>query len=158
MTVMPDTKDPGKVTTAGCVLALLVPVMIQGGVVLLAWALHDILATRRLLQETRPDDVGVSVSYPLPGTRFYEQVREQLRGKTHWQESNDLEMMFEGTYRSDFYRQLRNLLHDEVTQHGSAELARRWDELLAREAEYRNDAGSDAVAPAPGLLLHATTG
>ena len=34
--------------------------------------LDDILATRRLVEETRPDDVGVSVSYPLPGTRFYE--------------------------------------------------------------------------------------
>jgi anaerobic magnesium-protoporphyrin IX monomethyl ester cyclase len=100
--------------------------------------LQDILATRRLVQEARPDDVGVSVSYPLPGTRFYEQVKQQLRGKTHWQESNDLEMMFEGTYRSDFYRSLRDLLHDEVTAHGSAELALRWTELLSHEMEFRS--------------------
>jgi anaerobic magnesium-protoporphyrin IX monomethyl ester cyclase len=119
--------------------------------------LHDILATRHLLREAKPDDVGVSVSYPLPGTRFHEQVREQMRGKTHWQESNDLEMMFEGTYRSDFYRQLRNLLHDEVTQPGSLELERRWHELLANEAEYRTDADAKAnrrAAPA-GLALGA---
>jgi anaerobic magnesium-protoporphyrin IX monomethyl ester cyclase len=102
--------------------------------------LPDILATRRLVQEARPDDVGVSVSYPLPGTRFYEQVKQQLRGKTHWQESNDLEMMFEGTYRSEFYRRLRDLLHDEVTAHGSAGLARRWAELLSQEAEFRSAA------------------
>ena len=31
--------------------------------------LDDILATRRLVEEARPDDVGVSVSYPLPGTQ-----------------------------------------------------------------------------------------
>ena len=118
--------------------------------------LHDILATRRLLQEARPDDVGVSVSYPLPGTRFHEQVREQMRGKTHWQESNDLEMMFEGTYRSDFYRQLRNLLHDEITQPGSADLERRWSELLAHEGRYRTDAGADgSLSPAPVLELGA---
>ena len=66
--------------------------------------LDDILATRRLVREARPDDVGVSVSYPLPGTKFYEMVKEQLGDKRHWQESNDLEMMFAGTYTSDFYR------------------------------------------------------
>ena len=32
----------------------------------------DILATRGLVDEARPDDMGVSVSYPLPGTKFYE--------------------------------------------------------------------------------------
>ena len=37
--------------------------------------LDDILATRRLVEEARPDDVGVSVSYPLPGTKFYELVK-----------------------------------------------------------------------------------
>src|SRR5581483_8851178 len=69
--------------------------------------LMDVVATRRVLENARPDDVGVSVSYPLPGTRFHELVKEQLRGKTHWQESDDLEMMFQGTYTSDFYRAVR---------------------------------------------------
>jgi len=99
--------------------------------------LEDILATRRLVQETRPDDVGVSVSYPLPGTKFYEAVRAQLGEKTHWQESNDLEMMFAGTYRSEFYRAIRNLLHDEVTNPAAPEIARRWHDLCAREHEHR---------------------
>jgi len=36
--------------------------------------LEDILATRALLDAARPDDVGISVSYPLPGTPFYQQV------------------------------------------------------------------------------------
>jgi radical SAM superfamily enzyme YgiQ (UPF0313 family) len=99
--------------------------------------LDDILATRRLVEETRPDDVGVSVSYPLPGTRFYEQVKSQLGTKTHWNESNDLEMMFAGTYHSDFYRKVRNLLHDEVTRPGSIDVSERWEELLASELHYR---------------------
>ncbi|MBV8308417.1 MAG: B12-binding domain-containing radical SAM protein, partial [Gammaproteobacteria bacterium] len=60
--------------------------------------LPDILATRELLCAARPDDVGVSVSYPLPGTRFHELVKAQLGSKTHWQDSNDLAMMFHGTY------------------------------------------------------------
>src|SRR6185503_17928297 len=49
--------------------------------------LDDIVATRRLVDESRPDDVGVSVSYPLPGTKFYETVKQQLGAKTRWQES-----------------------------------------------------------------------
>src|SRR6202011_1764679 len=77
--------------------------------------LADILATRSLLESARPDDVGVSVSYPLPGTKFYELVKAQLNGKTHWHESSDLDMMFHGTYTSEFYREIRNLLHDQVS-------------------------------------------
>jgi anaerobic magnesium-protoporphyrin IX monomethyl ester cyclase len=113
--------------------------------------LDDLLATRRLIEEARPDDVGVSVSYPLPGTRFYEQVKSQLGEKTHWNESNDLDMMFAGTYQSEFYRAIRNLLHDEVTHPGSLDVARRWNELLAREHEFRqapqeDDSGFEAAA------------
>jgi len=106
--------------------------------------LDDILATRRLVEETRPDDVGVSVSYPLPGTKFYESVKSQLGAKTHWNESNDLEMMFAGTYHSDFYRKVRNLLHDEVTQPASVDVSERWDELCASELHYRQ---SQAASP-----------
>jgi anaerobic magnesium-protoporphyrin IX monomethyl ester cyclase len=112
--------------------------------------IDDILATRDLLTAARPDDIGVSVSYPLPGTKFYDLVKAQLRAKTHWQESNDLDMMFQGTYTSDFYRTVRNLLHDQVSlqtnaasgslEHGgSAEaIDRRWQELLTDELQYRS--------------------
>jgi anaerobic magnesium-protoporphyrin IX monomethyl ester cyclase len=106
--------------------------------------LDDILATRALVEQACPDDIGVSVSYPLPGTKFYEQVKRQLGSKTHWEESNDLEMMFHGTYRSDFYRIVRDLLHDGVS--GREGTARRWAELLGHEARYRTD---------PGALLNA---
>jgi anaerobic magnesium-protoporphyrin IX monomethyl ester cyclase len=82
--------------------------------------LADILATRELLDAARPDEIGVSVSYPLPGTKFYDLVKAQLGGKTHWQESNDLDMMFHGTYTSDFYRAVRDLMHDQVALQTSA--------------------------------------
>jgi len=113
--------------------------------------LADILATRELLEAARPDDVGVSVSYPLPGTKFYELVKDQLRDKTHWEESDDLEMMFHGTYTSEFYRAIRNLLHQQVSleqlgtidhageyRRGRRLLKRRWQALLARELEHRS--------------------
>ena len=113
--------------------------------------IDDILATRDLLSAARPDDIGVSVSYPLPGTKFYDLVKAQLRAKTHWQESNDLEMMFHGTYTSDFYRAVRNLMHDQITLQtldtavGGDEpiaakraLEQHWRELLGRESQYRS--------------------
>ncbi len=110
--------------------------------------LPDILATRRLIEEARPDDVGVSVSYPLPGTQFYEQVKEQLGAKTRWSESDDLAMMFQGTYRSEFYRAVRDLLHRQVEagDGDDGELPRDWQQLLSQEASFRAD---DAFRRAP---------
>jgi anaerobic magnesium-protoporphyrin IX monomethyl ester cyclase len=123
--------------------------------------LQDIIATRALLEAASPDDVGVSVSYPLPGTRFYELVKAQLHGKTHWQHSDDLEMMFQGTYTSDFYRIVRNLLHDQTTLQaleasqddgeqllGRRSLERRWNELLSHEQQYRTASDDGAAAAA----------
>jgi anaerobic magnesium-protoporphyrin IX monomethyl ester cyclase len=105
--------------------------------------LEDILATRNLLQTSRPDEIGVSVSYPLPGTKFYEQVKAQLGRKTHWQESNDLDMMFHGTFTSEFYRAVRDLLHDQVSMQGasdqiSPDLDERWRRLIEAAAQYRS--------------------
>lgn len=109
--------------------------------------LDDLLATRQLVELAAPDDIGVSVSYPLPGTKFFEEVKAQLGAKTHWDDSADLAMMFRGAYDSDFYRQFRNLLHDQVTlQQGAtdaeaeASLRLRWNALLAGERAHRTEA------------------
>jgi anaerobic magnesium-protoporphyrin IX monomethyl ester cyclase len=108
--------------------------------------LDDILATRRLLEHTRPDDIGVSVAYPLPGTKFFDAVKRQLGEKRNWEQSSDLDMMFFGTYHSEFYRSVRNLLHDQVTEGLSPAVRRRWDELVSREAQFRRtDAGATAT-------------
>ncbi|MBS0579608.1 MAG: B12-binding domain-containing radical SAM protein [Proteobacteria bacterium] len=111
----------------------------------------DILATRDLLETARPDDVGVSVAYPLPGTKFFEQVKGQfLNGKRHWKDSGDLAMMFRGTYSSDFYRAIRDLLHEQVAmvqldtpEHAERyeieqqRLASRWSDLKSTESRFR---------------------
>ena len=74
----------------------------------------DIEKTIQMVRETRPDGLGISVSYPLPGTKFYERVREQLGEKTNWIDSEDLSMMFKGAYTSEFYRALHDALHADV--------------------------------------------
>jgi len=109
--------------------------------------LDDILATRDLLARTQPDDIGVSVAYPLPGTKFFDLVKRQLGEKRNWDESNDLEMMFFGTYRSEFYRSVRNLLHDQVAE-GPEAVGRRWDELVSGEEQFRRrQEGVELEAP-----------
>jgi radical SAM superfamily enzyme YgiQ (UPF0313 family) len=74
----------------------------------------DIQKTIALVRETRPDDVGVSFSYPLPNTRFYARVKQQLGAKQNWSDSEDLCVMFKGTYTDKFYRAIRDALHAEV--------------------------------------------
>jgi radical SAM superfamily enzyme YgiQ (UPF0313 family) len=93
------------------------------------WA--DIQRTVRMVRETRPDDIGVSVAYPLPGTKFYDLVEAQLGAKKNWDDSDDLAMMFQGAYTSEFYRALRDALHLEVTRGDGPEVQRRWREVAA---------------------------
>lgn len=92
--------------------------------------LAELLMTRRLIEEAAPDAIGVSVAYPLPGTRFHEQVREQLGAQTHWRESADLAMMFQGSFGTAFYREVRDLLHAQVEQGDSRALRQRWQALI----------------------------
>jgi anaerobic magnesium-protoporphyrin IX monomethyl ester cyclase len=66
-----------------------------------------------MVRECAPDDIGVSVSYPLPGTTFYQRVQAQLGQKQNWVDSNDLAMMYHATYVPDFYRALHGLVHAE---------------------------------------------
>lgn len=120
--------------------------------------LDELLATRRLIETARPDEIGVSVSYPLPGTKFHEQVRAQLGEKTHWDDSADLAMMFQGSFKTEFYRRFRDLLHElvdlgklddraQADEHHQARLAlqQRWATLIASEQANRSGAG----VPAP---------
>lgn len=74
---------------------------------------EDIEKTLQMVRDCRPDDIGMSVSYPLPGTKFYERVKDQLGVKQNWLDSNDLAMLYEGPYTTEFYRQLHTVLHKE---------------------------------------------
>ncbi len=94
---------------------------------------EDIEATVRMVRETKPDDIGVSVSYPMPGTKFYQLVSSEMKAKTNWSDSADLAMMFRGAYSSDFYRALADALHLEVRHAGSQDAARAWNRVYELE-------------------------
>jgi anaerobic magnesium-protoporphyrin IX monomethyl ester cyclase len=112
---------------------------------------EDIQKTAELIQDTRPDDIGVSVSYPLPGTKFFERVQAQLGEKTNWADSEDLSMMFQGSYSNEFYRALHDALHAQVDswssgrKHGAGQEhnaasapAELWNRVVQLEKSCRN--------------------
>lgn len=74
---------------------------------------REIEMTRQLLRELAPDEIGISVSYPLPGTGFHERVRARLGDKRNWSESADLDPLFPGAFPRDFYRTLSRTIHAE---------------------------------------------
>lgn len=73
----------------------------------------DILKTIQMIKDLNPDNIGISVSYPLPGTKFYEQVKMDMANKSNWSESDDLAMMFKSSFNTDFYRILHGYVHKE---------------------------------------------
>ncbi|HUE97909.1 MAG TPA: radical SAM protein [Anaerolineales bacterium] len=73
----------------------------------------DIEKTIQLVRACDPDDIGISVSYPLPGTKFYQAVHEQLGEKQNWQDSQDLAMLYQGPFPTGFYRKLHSVIHKE---------------------------------------------
>jgi len=73
----------------------------------------DVQRTLQLVRDCDPDDVGVSVSYPLPGTPFYERVRDRITGRSNWIDSADLAMLYDGPYPTSFYHLLHARLHAE---------------------------------------------
>jgi radical SAM superfamily enzyme YgiQ (UPF0313 family) len=83
----------------------------------------DIEKTFQMVRDGRPDDIGMSVSYPLPGTKFYEKVRLELADKQNWIDSSDLDMLYQGPFTTAFYRQLHVVLHKEFR------LRQAWTEL-----------------------------
>ncbi len=76
-----------------------------------AWM--DVQKTLKMVRECAPDDIGISVSYPLPGTKFFERVKMQLGEKQNWVDSDDLAMLYRGPFPQEFYRILHGRVHHE---------------------------------------------
>jgi hypothetical protein len=66
-----------------------------------------------MIRDCLPSDIGISVSYPLPGTLFYERVKKELSEKTNWEDSDDLDPMLRGAYERSFYKILHRFVHAE---------------------------------------------
>jgi anaerobic magnesium-protoporphyrin IX monomethyl ester cyclase len=136
-----DAMDKGTTVEAGRVATRLLKAhgikacwFIQLGYPSESW--DDLLATRDLIRDEGPDEIGVSVAYPLPGTLFYERVRAQIGRQRNWKDTGDLAMLFQGTFDSDLYRRVRDILHEEVESGCLNNDA--WDELEDRVHLHRS--------------------
>ncbi len=110
---------------------------------------EELQQTISFVLKTRPDDIGISFSYPLPGTAFYERVQAELGLKRNWIDSDDLSVMFKASHTTEFYRAVREALHAEVESWSapSNDNARRnrelWQKVDAMEPGCRNPPAHD---------------
>ncbi|MEO8111192.1 MAG: radical SAM protein [Ginsengibacter sp.] len=89
---------------------------------------EDIDKTIAMINTLLPYEIGISVSYPLPGTVFFEKVKSQLIEKTNWTDSNEMALMFRNTFHSAFYKQLHTYVHKSYRKHLSFE---NWRQLFS---------------------------
>jgi radical SAM superfamily enzyme YgiQ (UPF0313 family) len=116
----------------------------------------ELQETIALVRSTKPDDIGISFSYPLPGTAFYERVQAQLGPKRNWSDSDDLCILFEAEYTTDFYLKVREALHEEVDSWSIADgssieatqhVDQLWENVFALEPTSKTS-NSDVQTPA----------
>jgi anaerobic magnesium-protoporphyrin IX monomethyl ester cyclase len=117
----------------------------------------DINKTLKMVRECRPDDIGMSVSYPLPGTKFHAAVKEQLGKKRNWGDSNDLAMLHEGPFNTAFYRQLHSLVHKEFRMRKAWYAIIDWRKRKPKNSGLNSGARLDSFAAIKTLLKNALT-
>ena len=96
---------------------------------------EDILSTRDLIRDEQPDEIGVSVAYPLPGTEFHSRVQAQLGRQRNWKDTGDLAMLFQGAYSTALYRKVRDALHADIE---TAQDDEAWTQLEAEAFHHRS--------------------
>lgn len=111
---------------------------------------EDIEQTFQLVHDCEPDQIGVSVSYPLPGTPFYEAVKSQLGTKQNWVDSEDLDMMYQGPFTTSFYRKLHRVLHKSFR-------ARKAQGRLRKALRQPTTFGKAHLREAAAMMYHTTT-
>jgi len=76
--------------------------------------LQDIEATIEHVKRTDPDVFFTTVSYPIKGTPYYEQVAKSLVQLKPWGSSSDREISLQGRRSTKFYEFADRLLQNEV--------------------------------------------
>ncbi|MEO8067954.1 MAG: radical SAM protein [Flavobacteriales bacterium] len=113
---------------------------------------EDIDATLRMLEELQPDDIGISVSYPLPGTKFHDMVKDQLGEKANWSDSDELALMFRNTHRPAFYKRLHRYVHKRFRRRQAlTEWQRIMDAPLGKSHDLRRAASAAYYLPAAAI-------
>jgi len=76
--------------------------------------MEDIEATIRHVSKTKPDIFFTTVSYPIKGTPYYQQVQSKLVQLKPWAQTSDREVRIVGRHSRAYYAHADKLLRDEV--------------------------------------------
>jgi anaerobic magnesium-protoporphyrin IX monomethyl ester cyclase len=76
--------------------------------------MDDIEATIRHVKTAQPDVFFTTVSYPIKGTPYYQQVEDRLVQLGPWSKSSDREIRIRGRHSRSFYAHADKLLREEV--------------------------------------------
>ncbi|MBA4165968.1 MAG: B12-binding domain-containing radical SAM protein [Chitinophagaceae bacterium] len=114
---------------------------------------EDIAKTVHMINELLPHEIGISVSYPLPGTVFFEKVKSQLTQKTNWKDSDELALMFTNTYQPAFYKQLHRYVHKSYRQHMALENIKQLFEHPFKTDFYRIKKSLSALYYMPAAFI-----
>ncbi len=75
--------------------------------------LDDIIATEQLIADIRPDSIGFSIAYPVPGTEFHAQVKHRMvrNSDALWAKTKvGPQLMFRAEFPLVYYRLLIRLI------------------------------------------------
>jgi radical SAM superfamily enzyme YgiQ (UPF0313 family) len=76
--------------------------------------MEDIEATISHVSKTKPDIFFTTVSYPIKGTPYYQQVQSKLVQLNPWAQTSDREIKIAGRHSRTYYAHADKLLRDEV--------------------------------------------
>jgi radical SAM superfamily enzyme YgiQ (UPF0313 family) len=79
---------------------------------------QDLQRSVKMLRATRPDEFSTTIAYPLPGTAFHEQVKDQLPADDgrvpDWDYTAENKLLFQRDgYSTAFYRRVIRWFHHE---------------------------------------------
>jgi anaerobic magnesium-protoporphyrin IX monomethyl ester cyclase len=116
--------------------------------------LDDIQKTIRMINELLPHEIGISVSYPLPGTAFFEKVKNELKEKTNWTDSDELALMFRNTYQPGFYKQLHRYVHLNYRRHKAVDVLKNLFDHPGKISYSKLKKAASALYYAPASFLY----
>jgi radical SAM superfamily enzyme YgiQ (UPF0313 family) len=79
--------------------------------------MEDIAATVEHVKESNPDVFFTTVSYPIKGTPYFDQVKSKVSSPIPWQQASDRDYTIGGRRSREYYRLADVWLRNEVEAH-----------------------------------------
>lgn len=106
--------------------------------------LQDLRATVDHLKRVAPDTFLTTVSYPIKGTPYYEQVKRRIVARKPWTEGSDRDLTIRSRPRRQYYDFARRWITGEVARH---------DHWQKRQYGQAARAGTSALFGRVGMAL-----